>query len=218
MIKFMQADESNSVTNINIAPDGTSPYAKVINWMARSADGYILLFTDAADEAAVERYFSNINTSAKDPKSLVLNEKDMKVRVLSRAEFLSAGGKFVHKDALLIPTRVTIQTYRVIDGDVIIYRTAPEDGSAVIPILVTYTVTMRKSMMFLGERKATISFSNQGCAEGALFYKVTNSNFKYPITSEMMRKSFTVKVGQNEINVFAGEKYRQYYIVKQTRI
>ena len=218
MIKFMQADDNSTVTNINISSDPASPDVRVINWMPKNADGYILLFSDVADNTVVDSYFGNINMSETDPKALVLNKKYTKVRVLSRKEFLSAGGKFVYNEPLLIPMRITIQTYRIIGDDIVIYRTEPGKGSDIIPIIVTCTVTVKKSMMFMGERMATVKFSTQDCEEGALFYQITGDSMKYPITKEMMRSSFTVNVGHNEIGVFADGEYAKYYMIKQTRV
>lgn len=218
MIRFLPADNNSKIRNINFAPDASSPYAKVVNWMGANADGYILLFTDAVDTAAVERYFNSLDKSVSDPKMLTFTDENTKVRVLSNAEFRGAGGKFVCKDALLVPTRVTIQTYRIVDGDINIYRTGPDEGNSVIPILINYTVSIKKSLLFMGDKRATISFSNKNCADGALFYRISGVGVKYPITRKMIENSFSVSIGKQDINVIAVGKYGQYYNVKQKRI
>ncbi len=218
MIKFLPADDNSKIRNISFAPDASSPYAKVVNWMGANADGYILLFTDAADKTAVDRYFNNVNKSAADPKMLAFTDENTRVRVVSNAEFRGSGGKFVCKDALIVPTRVTIQAYRIVNGDINIYRTDPNEGNSVIPILINYTVAIKKSLLFMGDRRAVISFSNKNCVDGALFYRISGVNVKYPITREMMEKSFTVRIGKQDISVIAVGEYGQYYNVKQKRM
>lgn len=218
MIKCVSADDDTLVKNINIAPDPSGPYNKVIHWQGKNADGYIILFTNAAEENAVSAFFDGIDKSSNDPKSLVTTGENIRVRVMSRAEFKSMGGKFVNKEATLVPTRVTILQYKLEDSDIVVYMGSTQEVSTVIPILVSYTVTYKKSMLFMGAKKAIVKIMNSGCMPETLFYKVTGSNIKYPITAQMIRDSFTVNVDKNNITVFAAGKYGLYYNVKQKRV
>ncbi|MBR0365456.1 MAG: hypothetical protein IJH94_01475 [Clostridia bacterium] len=218
MIKLVQADEETLIRNINVAPDVSGPYNKIINWLAKGADGYIILFTNAAEENAVNDYFSGLNLNETDPKKLMTNNDIIKVRVLSQAEFKSSGGKFIYKEASLIPTRVTVYQYRLTDGDIVVYRGDGSGSSCVIPILINYTITYKKSLMLVGAKKAVIKILNSNCMPGALFYKISGISAKFPITETMMKNQFTVNVGNNNITVFSAGKYAPYYNVKQKRI
>lgn len=218
MIKLVPADEEMLVKNINISPDPTGPYNKIIHWIGKNADGYIILFTNAAEEDVVGDFFGGVNKSTSDPKSLATNRENIRVRIISQAEFRSMGGKFVNREATLVPTRVTILQYKVNDNDIIVYMSDAPEISKVIPILVSYTVTYKKSMLLMGTKKAVVKIMNNNCMPDTLFYKVTGSSFKYPITEKMIRSSFSVNVGKNNITVFAAGKYGEYYNVKQKGI
>lgn len=218
MIKLKMADEETCIKNIIVAQDVSGPYSRVINWIGKGADGYILIFSNAAEENAVSDYLESINKSSNDPKSIVTNQDGLHVRVLSASEYRSVGGKYVYREAILIPTRVTIMQYRLEDGDISIYIGNNEISSYVIPILVNYTISYKKSMLLVGPRKATIKFFNSKCVPGTLFYKVSGNNMKYPITEEMMKNSFTVNIDNKNITVFAAGKYGQFYNVKQKRV
>lgn len=218
MIRFVQADDETSVKNINIAPDVSGPYNKIINWLGKGADGYIILFTNAAEENAVNEFFAGIDPNETDPKKLAANSDVTKARVMTQTEFKGAGGKFIYKEASLIPTRVTVCQYRFIDGDIVIYRGDAAGSSSVIPILINYTVTYKKSLMFMGAKRAVIKILNSNCMPGSLFYRVTGVSAKFPITETMMKNQFTVNVGNNNITVFSAGKYAPYYNVKQKRL
>lgn len=218
MIVIKQAEDETMVRNVTVMNDTSGPYNKIINWIGKGADGYIIIFSDAVNLDTVKSFVSSINTSLENPKELAMTRKGLSVRVVTHSEFKGMGGKFVSRDAILTPTRVTIFQYRYKDGIVEIYISDSDSCGTVIPILVNYTVTYKKQMLFMGHRRAYINILNKNCLPGSMFYKVTGRSIKYPITKQMITSGFSVPIGKENITVFSGGVFGRYYNVKQKSI
>lgn len=218
MIRLVQSDEDMLIKNLNITNDPSGPYNKIAHWIGKNAEGYVILFTNASDQEAVDKFFNNINKSLSDPKAMVTNSENLRVMVISQHEFKNMGGKFVNKEAILVPTKVTVLQYKITDNDIVVYMSNAPEVSTVIPILISYTVTYKKSLLFMGKKKAVVKIISSNCMPDTLFYKITGCKFTYPITDKMIHSSFSVDVGQNNLTVFAAGKYGAYYNVKQKKM